>query len=120
MKIHTCLRSMNFCVLFHANCFEKLIFTRLGLAFGNHVTVISSTESKRQEAIASLGATRFINSSNGAEMAAAAMSLDFIIDTASAEKDMDSYLSLLDFDGKLVTVGLLPPETNLKVNCQLF
>ena len=42
-------------------------------------------------------------------MAAAAGTLDGIVDTVSAKHDLATYLALLDVDGKLVLVGV-PPE----------
>ena len=80
--------------------------------------MISRSESKREEAINDLGAHKFINSSDTAQMKGAAMSLDFLVDTVSAEKDMNLYMSLLDVDGVLVTVGLPPEGINLKVGYQ--
>jgi hypothetical protein len=49
------------------------------------VTVISTSERKRDEACSRLGADRFLVSSNPDEMAAAAGTLDGIIDTVSGE-----------------------------------
>lgn len=91
---------------------------KLAVAFGNPVTVISTSSSKKQLA-AELGATDFVNM---AELTASPAilkqhqdSLDFIIDTVSAEKPMDLYLSLLAVDGVLVTVGLPENQVSLKI-----
>jgi len=88
---------------------------KFGVAFGNEVTVISRSESKRKEAMEDLGAHKFINSSDPGQLAAAKFTLDFIVDTVSAEKDMDLYMSLLGVDGTLVTVGLPPKGFQLKI-----
>ena len=81
---------------------------RFGAAFGCEVTVISTSPGKEAEARA-LGAKHFLLSTDKAAMAAAAGSLDGIVDTVSAKHDLGTYLDLLDVDGKLVLVGV-PPE----------
>ena len=81
---------------------------RFGAAFGCEVTVISTSPGKEAEARA-LGASHFLLSSDAAAMAAAAGTLDGIVDTVSAKHDLATYLALLDVDGKLVLVGV-PPE----------
>ncbi|XP_078174277.1 putative cinnamyl alcohol dehydrogenase 1 [Carex rostrata] len=85
---------------------------KFGKAFGLKVTVISTSESKRIEAINLLGADKFIISKDKDEMASAAKSLDFIIDTASGDHPFDPYLSLLKFDGIMVLVGF-PSEIKI-------
>ena len=78
-------------------------------AFGAEVTVISHSESKREEACGRLGADHFIFSKDEAAMAAAASTLDGIIDTVSAQHDLAAYIALLEPSGKYVCVGA-PPE----------
>ncbi|KAJ4773404.1 cinnamyl-alcohol dehydrogenase [Rhynchospora pubera] len=85
---------------------------KFGKAFGLNVTVISTSESKRDEALALLGADRFIISNDKDQMASAAKSLDFIIDTASGDHPFDPYLALLKFDGIMVLVGF-PSEIKI-------
>ena len=82
---------------------------KFGKAFGMHVTVISTSPNKQEEAIKNLGADEFIVSKNEEEMKAAAGSLDGIIDTVSAMHDLQAYVSLLRASGKYVCVGA-PPE----------
>jgi 8-hydroxygeraniol dehydrogenase len=82
---------------------------KFGKAFGCHVTVISTSTSKKEEAISRLGADAFIVSKNDDEMKAAANTLDGIVDTVSAQHDLQSYVSLLTINGKMVLVGA-PPE----------
>ena len=82
---------------------------KFGKAFGMHVTVISTSPNKKEEAIKNLGADEFIVSKNEEEMKAAAGSLDGIIDTVSAMHDLQAYVSLLRASGKYVCVGA-PPE----------
>lgn len=77
-------------------------------AMGHHVTVISSSDKKRVEALEHLGADAFLVSSNSAEMEQAVNSLDYILDTDPAVHPLQSYLSLLNVDGKLLFVGGAP------------
>ncbi|KAK7815068.1 putative cinnamyl alcohol dehydrogenase 7/8 [Quercus suber] len=77
-------------------------------AMGHHVTVISSSDKKRVEALEHLGADDFLVSSNSAEMEQAVNSLDYILDTVPAVHPLQSYLSLLNVDGKLILVGAVP------------
>nr|XP_011463717.1 PREDICTED: cinnamyl alcohol dehydrogenase 1-like [Fragaria vesca subsp. vesca] len=77
-------------------------------AMGHHVTVISSSDRKRDEALDILGADAFIVSSNEAEMEGAASSLDYILDTVPAFHPLHPYLSLLKVVGKLIVVAAVP------------
>ncbi|KAK9949039.1 hypothetical protein M0R45_004585 [Rubus argutus] len=77
-------------------------------AMGHHVTVISSSNKKREEALEILGADAFIVSSNEAEMEGAASSLDYILDTVPAFHPLHHYLSLLTVEGKLIIVAAVP------------
>ncbi|KVH98659.1 Alcohol dehydrogenase, C-terminal [Cynara cardunculus var. scolymus] len=78
---------------------------KFGKSFGLKVTVFSTSLSKKDEALNLLGADNFIISSNDAEMKAMEKSLDFIINTASADIPFDPYLALLKSSGVLVLVG---------------
>ncbi|XP_061370822.1 probable cinnamyl alcohol dehydrogenase 1 [Gastrolobium bilobum] len=78
---------------------------KFGKAFGLSVTVISSSMSKKEEALSLLGADKFVISSDQEQMMALAKSLDFIIDTASGDHPFDPYMSLLKTSGVLVLVG---------------
>ncbi|BBH05950.1 GroES-like zinc-binding alcohol dehydrogenase family protein [Prunus dulcis] len=77
-------------------------------AMGHHVTVISSSDKKREEASEILGADAFLVSSNAAEMEGAANSLDYILDTVPALHPLRLYLSVLKVDGKLIIVAAVP------------
>ena len=81
---------------------------KIAKAMGHHVTVISSSDKKREEALQHLGADAFLVSSNAAEMEEAANNLDYILDTVPALHPLQSYLSLLKVDGKLFLVGVSP------------
>ncbi|TYJ10883.1 hypothetical protein E1A91_A11G238500v1 [Gossypium mustelinum] len=73
---------------------------------GHHVTVISSSEKKKVEALEHLHADAFLVSSNAAEMEGAAASLHYILDTVPAFHSLDPYISLLKAGGNLIFVGV--------------
>jgi alcohol dehydrogenase (NADP+) len=81
---------------------------KFGVAFGAEVTVLSTSPSKKADALA-LGAHHFVVTSDAAQVKAVKGSFDFILDTVSASHDMDMYLSLLKTDGTHICVGA-PPE----------
>jgi D-arabinose 1-dehydrogenase-like Zn-dependent alcohol dehydrogenase len=72
---------------------------------GNHTTVISRGTAKKDSALNDLKAHQYIDSTNQAELDAAAGSLDFILDTVSAQHSIPDLLKLLKTDGKLILVG---------------
>ncbi|CAI9101701.1 OLC1v1039090C1 [Oldenlandia corymbosa var. corymbosa] len=78
---------------------------KFGKAFGLKVTVFSTTESKRDEAITHLGADDFVVSSDEQKMNALTKNLDFILNTASGDIPFDPYLKTLKTGGVLVIVG---------------
>ncbi|CAA0812537.1 Cinnamyl alcohol dehydrogenase 8 [Striga hermonthica] len=75
-------------------------------AFGCRVTVISTSVSKKAEAIEKLGVDEFLVSLDEGQMQGAAGTLDGIIDTVSATHSLFPLVSLLKPDGKLILVGL--------------
>jgi uncharacterized zinc-type alcohol dehydrogenase-like protein len=81
---------------------------KFGKAFGAHVTVISTSKSKEEDA-RRLGADAFLLSSDSEATQRAAESFDLILDTVSAEHDLNSVLSMITLDGTLVLVGV-PPQ----------
>lgn len=74
-------------------------------ALGAEVTVISHSPSKESDA-RTLGADHFILSSDVAAMKSARSRFDLILDTVSAEHNINEYLSLLATNGTLVVIGL--------------
>lgn len=78
-----------------------------GVAFGADVTVLSTSPSKEQAA-KDLGAHHFVVTSDPAQIAAVKGTFDFILDTVSAEHDMNLYLSLLRTNGTHICVGVPP------------
>lgn len=81
---------------------------KFGVAFGAEVTILSTSESKR-EAAKSLGAHHFIVTTDAQQLATVKSSFDFILDTVSAKHDLALYLSLLKTNGVHICVGA-PPE----------
>jgi cinnamyl-alcohol dehydrogenase len=76
-----------------------------GKAFGLHVTVFSTSSSKKDEALGVLGADAFVLSKDEEAMKAQHNTLDFIINAASGSIPLDPYLLALKQEGVLVIVG---------------
>jgi alcohol dehydrogenase (NADP+) len=85
---------------------------KLANALGAHVTLFTTSTHKTEDA-KRLGAHEVAHSKNPAHMEKLAGSFDFILDTVSAEHDINAYLNLLKRDGALVLVGA--PEKPLPV-----
>ncbi|KAL3527480.1 hypothetical protein ACH5RR_012136 [Cinchona calisaya] len=85
------------------------VAVKFAKALGAKVTVISTSERKKEEALNRLGADAFLVSRNADEMQAAAGTLDGILDCVSAKHPLLPLLGLLKYHGKLITVGA-PPE----------
>jgi len=81
---------------------------KLAVAMGADVTVLSRSSKKESDAQA-LGAKGILVSTDEAAMAAAAATLDLIIDTVPVQHDVSPYAPLLDVDGTLVLVGQIGP-----------
>ena len=77
-------------------------------SFGAHVVQFTTSPGKKEDALR-LGAHEVVISKDAAAMKAHANSFDFILDTVSANHDMDALLSLLKRDGHLAIVGA-PPD----------
>lgn len=86
---------------------------KLADAFGAHVVVFTTSPDKKEDALR-LGADEIVVSRNADEMQKHAGSFDFILDTVSADHDINAYLSLLARDGNLTLVGA--PEKPLSVS----
>jgi uncharacterized zinc-type alcohol dehydrogenase-like protein len=78
---------------------------KFGVAFGAEVTVLS-TSPKKEEDAKKLGAHRFVVTSDPEQIKAATGTFDFILDTVSAEHDLNMYLSLLRTNGVMMCVGV--------------
>ncbi len=76
-------------------------------AFGAHVVAFTTSPNKKEDAL-QLGAHEVVVSRNDNEMQQHAGSFDFILDTVSADHDINAYLNLLARDGTLTLVGAPP------------
>jgi uncharacterized zinc-type alcohol dehydrogenase-like protein len=82
-------------------------------ALGAHVVVFTTSPGKTEDA-RRLGADEVVVSRDTDVMMTHAASFDFILDTVSANHDIDAYLNLLRRDGNLTLVGA--PEKPLAVS----
>ena len=78
---------------------------KIAHAMGADVTLISHSATKEDDA-RRLGADHFILSSDSKAMKAARNSLDLIMNTVSADIDLDRYVSLIALHGTMCVVGL--------------
>jgi len=85
---------------------------KLADALGAHVVVFTTSPSKKEDALR-LGADEVVISRNANEMTKHAGSFDFILDTVSADHDINAYFNLLRRDGNITLVGA--PEKPLAV-----
>ncbi|MCU0225429.1 MAG: NAD(P)-dependent alcohol dehydrogenase [Acidobacteria bacterium] len=77
-------------------------------AFGAHTVLFTTSESKIADG-RRLGADEVVISKDAEQMAAHAGSFDMILDTVSADHDLNALLGLLKLDATLVLVGA-PPD----------
>jgi len=80
---------------------------KLAHAFGAHVVVFTTSPNKKEDAVR-LGADEIVVSRNADEMLKHTESFDFILDTVSADHDINAYINLLRRDGNLTIVGAPP------------
>jgi uncharacterized zinc-type alcohol dehydrogenase-like protein len=81
---------------------------KFAVSKGAEVTVLSTSPNKKADA-ERLGAHHFLVTRDKAQMDAGERSLDFIINTVSAQHEYNDYLPLLKINGTMVLVGI-PPE----------
>ncbi|QDU54992.1 NAD(P)-dependent alcohol dehydrogenase [Aeoliella mucimassa] len=81
-------------------------------AFGAHTVLFTRSEAKKADAL-ELGADEVIVSRNEDEMKQHAGSFDIILDTVSAEHDLNAYLNQLGPHGTMILVGA--PEKPLPI-----
>ncbi|HSN04431.1 MAG TPA: NAD(P)-dependent alcohol dehydrogenase [Nitrospira sp.] len=77
---------------------------KIARALGTEVTVLSTSESKRADAMR-LGAHKFVVTSQPMALVRLQRHFDFILDTVSAPHDYNIYLNLLKTDGTMILVG---------------
>ena len=90
---------------------------KIAVAMGARVTVLSTSESKRADALA-LGAHAFAATRDPATFKQHSRKFNFIIDSVSAEHDYNAYLGMLKVDGTMVLLGI--PETPAPVAAMLL
>jgi uncharacterized zinc-type alcohol dehydrogenase-like protein len=73
-------------------------------AFGAHVVVFTTSPGKKEDALR-LGADEVVISRHADEMQKHIGSFDFILDTISADHDINAYINLLRRDGNITLVG---------------
>lgn len=74
-------------------------------ALGSEVTVFSHSPNKESDALA-MGADKFVVTKDLAALKPLSRSFDLVLNTVSAELDINAYLNLLSLDGTLVVIGL--------------
>jgi alcohol dehydrogenase (NADP+) len=92
---------------------------KLAKALGAHVVVFTTSSNKVEDALR-LGADEVVNSKNADEMKKHLNSFHFILDTVSAQHDINAYLLLLKRDGNLTQVGVPAEPLSLSVGSLIF
>jgi alcohol dehydrogenase (NADP+) len=92
---------------------------KLAKGFGAHVVVFTTSSNKVEDALR-LGADEVVNSKNADEMKKHLNSFHFILDTVSAQHDINAYLVLLKRDGNLTQVGVPAEPLSLSVGSLIF
>jgi uncharacterized zinc-type alcohol dehydrogenase-like protein len=78
---------------------------KFAAALGAEVTVLSHSPKKKNDAL-NMGAHHFVDTSSEGAFEKVTGSFDVILNTVSAELDINQYLNLLKLDGTLVVIGL--------------
>lgn len=78
---------------------------KFAVALGAEVTVLSHSARKKADALA-MGAHHFFDTSDADTFEKLSGNFDVILNTVSAELDINQYLNLLKLDGTLVVIGL--------------
>lgn len=86
---------------------------KLAASMGAEVTVFSTSKTKEPDA-KRLGATNFVNSTDGEAMGRLSGRFNLILSTISAPYDVNPYLSLLRPDSALVMLGVPPAATEVQ------
>jgi uncharacterized zinc-type alcohol dehydrogenase-like protein len=92
---------------------------KLAKALGAYVVVFTTSPNKVADALR-LGADEVVYSKNEDEMRKHLNSFHFILDTVSAQHDINAYIFLLRRDGNLTQVGVPPEPLLLSVGSLIF
>jgi uncharacterized zinc-type alcohol dehydrogenase-like protein len=88
-------------------------------SFGAHVVVFTTSPDKIKDA-KRFGAHEVVLSTDAKEMPKHEKSLDFILDTISAQHDVDAVLSLLKRNGHMVLVGLSGKPVSVSASSLIY
>jgi uncharacterized zinc-type alcohol dehydrogenase-like protein len=86
---------------------------KIAKALGTEVTVLSTSELKRKDAMR-FGAADFFVTTNPFTLASLQRRFDFVLDTVSAPHNYNSYVNLLKTDGTMILVGAPAKSTPLE------
>lgn len=86
---------------------------KIASALGAEVTVLSHSDKKREDAL-KMGAHHFINTQDKSNFQKLTGKFDLIINTVSADINMNDYFGLLKLDASLVVVGI--PDRPLSIH----
>jgi len=78
---------------------------KFAVAMGAEVTVLSHSPNKQADALA-MGAHHFVSTKDPSNLTPLVKNFDLILNTVSAELNINEYLNLLTLDGTLVVIGL--------------
>ncbi len=92
---------------------------KLAKALGAHVVVFTTSAHKVEDALR-LGADEVVISKNADEMKPHLNSFHFILDTMSAQHDINAYFLLLRRDGNLTQVGVPPEPLSVNVSSLIY
>lgn len=92
---------------------------KLAKAMGTEVTVLSTSEKKREDA-KRLGAANFAVTSSTLALSRLQGYFDFVLDTVSAPHDYNTYLNLLKTDGTMILVGAPEKPTPVQAFSLIF
>lgn len=92
---------------------------KIAKAMGTEVTVLSTSEKKREDA-KRLGAANFAVTSDPQTLSTLQGYFHFILDTVSAPHDYNAYLNLLRTDGTMILVGAPETPTPLQAFSLIF
>jgi len=85
---------------------------KFGVAFGAEVTVLSSSPSKKEDAL-KLGAQKFVVISDEEQIKNINGYFDFILDTVSAKHDYTKFITFLKTNGIHICVGAPPAPMDI-------
>jgi uncharacterized zinc-type alcohol dehydrogenase-like protein len=93
------------------------VAVKIAVALGAEVTVLSHSETKREEALG-FGAVDLVSTADGSFAESCSRRFDLILNTVSVDLDTASYMATLAFDGVMVQIGL--PEQPLSVPVRML